>query len=64
MTVDLLKLMGPGDDARAKPLEEIHVTSPKPDLRVRKAPRMTDSGIVVDTPGLELKQAVGGRTEL
>jgi len=47
--------MDPEDASRAKPLEKIDVKVGKPSMRVRKAPQTTDSGIVVDTPGLELK---------
>lgn len=48
--------MDPEDASRAKPLEEIKVPKPgKPNLRIKEPPKMTDSGIVVDTPGLELK---------
>lgn len=48
--------MTPGEEGRAEPLEEITVPKQgKPALKIKEPPKVTDSGIVVDTPGLELK---------
>ncbi len=50
----------PGDEARAEPLQEIHVNPPKstpenPAVKVGKRPRTTVTGVMADTPGLEAK---------
>ncbi len=49
--------LDPGEVDRAKPLEKIDAHVEKPAARIAKPPRTTRTGIVVDTPGLTLKDA-------
>ncbi len=52
--------LAPGDEGRAAPLEEIVMDVPTstpeaPAARMGKRPRTTASGVMADTPGLEVK---------